>query len=242
VKQWKEQLKPYLPRPIHQLYNRIFSRSRIRKGLGDWFDLDWKRKALQADTRTWKDTYDLSWENWRQEDLSAIDIERLRAGVGQPRSLLDAGCGDGYLLHALRPQGTTLFGADLSGTGLRRARQRLGVDVHFAQCFLENLPFADRAMDVVVCAHTLEHVKNLDQAIAELKRITRHTLIILVPSQEYLPYTQDYHLHFFPKEVDLLRRANIAGARCDRYTVPPGLCAYQGDVLLLTADMSKEYS
>ncbi|RPH94464.1 class I SAM-dependent methyltransferase [candidate division KSB1 bacterium] len=237
---WKQRIKRITPRGIHRLYNRVVSRRIIGRIYGDWFDLDWKRKAAAADDRTWLATYDRSWEHWEQEDLSPQDVERICGLIGKGESVLDAGCGNGYLLAALAAKSGKPTGVDLSGTGLSLAYRRLGSTVHLAQAFLERLPFSDQSFNVVVSAHTLEHVRDLKRAIAEIIRVAEKRIIILVPSQEYLPYTQDYHLHFFPNEEDLLHVVNIPGARCERWTVPPDVCAFQGDVLLLTAELKRE--
>jgi len=112
------------------------------------------------------------------------------------------------------------------------------------QAFFEYLPFADNAFDVVVTAHTLEHVRDLQRSISEMKRVAAKQLLILVPCQEYLPYTEDYHIHFFPDEKALLREVNIDSAVCERYSVSNEIvdsdydCSYHGEVLLLTADLT----
>ena len=130
-----------------------------------------------------------------------------------------------------------MAGVDISGTALHKARKRLGEGVLLVQSFIENLPFASDSFDVVVSTHTIEHVKDMDKAVSELKRIATKNLVILVPKQEYLPYTEDYHLQFFPTEQVLLDRVGIKSARCERYVTGDETTNYQGDVLLLTADL-----
>jgi SAM-dependent methyltransferase len=224
---------------FHYIYNRIISRHRIKRRVGSWFEVDWKIKARNADRKTWVDVYDKSWENWSKQDLAPQDISRISDLAGPCKSLLDAGCGDGYLLDGLKHLTEFWMGIDLSKIALRRARKRFGANSSFTESFIEDLPFADDSFEVVVSAHTLEHVRNLERAVSELKRITSKKLIILVPSQEYLPYTEDYHLHFFTRREDLIKVVGIHNAKCIRYKNPPGDYMYQGDVLLLTADLAK---
>ncbi len=232
----KSMIKAILPKPLHYAYNRLVSRKKIRQLHGDWFDLEWKHRAANCDDETWRKVYNESWENWSQQDLSPIDLQKIDALIPENVSVLDAGCGDGYLLEALRGKGRTLSGIDLSEVAIVKARERLGTDILLQASKIEQLPFQDKAFDVVVSAHTLEHVREFEVAIAELRRVCTKRLIILVPSQEYLPYTEDYHLHFFPHDEDLLRRVNYPGAHLERYTVPTGICAYSGDILLLWID------
>ncbi|NQS97058.1 MAG: class I SAM-dependent methyltransferase [candidate division Zixibacteria bacterium] len=237
VMSWKSKLKSVIPRPIHYLYNRLFSKRIIQGKLGSWFDLEWKRKALSANDEIWIETYDEAWKNCREQDLSPADIRRIADKVIPGASALDAGCGDGYLIEALLSETSSLTGVDISRVALGLARRRLGADVPLIQAFLEKLPFRENAFDIVVSAHTLEHVKDIGKAVSEIKRVASRRIIILLPSQEYIPYSMDYHLHFFPREDDLLELVGLDQAVCERYTLPPGMCAYQGDVFILTADL-----
>ncbi len=231
-------LKKVCPRFLRLLYNRFVSKHLIQKTLGAWFNINWKEEALSADERTWIDTYDTAWSQEPLPDLSTEDLKRISALIDDHSSILDAGCGDGYLLEFLCQKSNCRTGLDLSRTALKLAHKRLSSSIPLIQGFIEALPFADDSFDVVICTHTLEHIKNLAESISELKRITNKQLIILVPSQEYLPYTMDYHLHFFPQEKDLLGCLNDDKARIERYTIPPGECIYQGDVLLMTLQKS----
>ncbi len=233
----KQKIRPYLPKSLLRLYNRTVSKRIIRRIHGDWLDVEWKKKAFSADHSTWIKAYDESWDHWQQPDLSSIDISRLKELIPGCDSLLDAGCGDGFLLHHLKDKYRKGYGVDLSGAGLKIASGKQLEGCTFTQSYLEALPFPDKCFDVVVSTHTLEHVKNLQQAVDELKRITGKYLFVLVPSQEYVTYSPDYHLHFFPREEDLLNVFAIKGAECVRYTIPPGECAYSGDVLLLASEI-----
>jgi len=232
----KALLKRIAPRWFRRLYNRLISRALIRRKLGSWFDIDWNRTAKERSTSEWTAVYDRSWENWAGQDLGARDVERLRAEISECDSLLDAGCGDGFLLENLRDLADVVLGVDLSRKGLLLARKRLGPTPLLVQSLLESLPFTDNSIDTVISTHTLEHVKELDAAIAELIRVARKKLVILVPCQDEVLYSEDYHLHYFPRPEDLLKRVGLPQAVCKRHTVEPGECAYEGDVLVLTAE------
>ncbi|MCF7809534.1 class I SAM-dependent methyltransferase [bacterium] len=233
----KSHIKRVLPRFLHHFYNRIVSRRKIADRLGSWFELDWKKKAENADTSTWVDVYDRYWEHWSKQDLSEKDLEKFLQSITKGSSVLDAGCGDGYLLDSLSNKCSMMTGVDISSAALQKARKRFGDNILLIQSFIENLPFADNSFDTVVSAHTLEHVKDIDKAVSELKRVAVKSLVILVPRQEYLPYTEDYHLQFFPTEQDLLDKVGIKGARCERYVTGNEKTNYQGDVLLLAVSL-----
>lgn len=116
-------------------------------------------------------------------------------------TLLDVGCGRGFFLNVarasardgsggLKPALHFLVGCDLLD------RVDLG-DAAYVTASAERLPFADRSFDTVTCFHTLEHTRDLGAAIAELRRVARRRLIVIVPRQRRFEYTLDLHLQFF---------------------------------------------
>jgi len=118
-------------------------------------------------------------------------------------SILDVGCGKGYLLKRLHDAGFhNLTGVDLATSSLYNEIEIINGNV-------EDLPFDNKSFDVVLCSHTLEHVLNLTQAISELKRVARKILIITVPRQRYYHYTLDGHINFFPEKSYLLKALDI---------------------------------
>jgi ubiquinone/menaquinone biosynthesis C-methylase UbiE len=70
---------------------------------------------------------------------------------------------------------------------------------------IESLPFADGEFDTVVCTHVIEHVLEYRQAIAELRRIARRRLIIVVPREREYRYSFNPHFNFFPYTHSFLR-------------------------------------
>jgi ubiquinone/menaquinone biosynthesis C-methylase UbiE len=84
---------------------------------------------------------------------------------------LDLGIGDGRLATAIRA--THLTGADVSQVALDRARARLP-DAELVRVEPdEPLPFADNQFDLVTCIETLEHVRDVQLALSEIRRVLR---------------------------------------------------------------------
>ena len=70
----------------------------------------------------------------------------------------------------------------------------------------ERLSFLEDSFDAVVSTHALEHVIDFEGAVAELRRVSRSLLIIVVPRERPFFYSLNLHLHFFPYlEAFLLR-------------------------------------
>ncbi|TCV97809.1 malonyl-CoA O-methyltransferase [Luteibacter rhizovicinus] len=95
------------------------------------------------------------------------------------RSVLDAGCGSGrYVLHALDRGATHVTGVDLSPPMLERARKALAArsavaNVALRQGSLTSLPIPDGFADLTVCGLVVGHLDHLQQALGELRRVTR---------------------------------------------------------------------
>jgi SAM-dependent methyltransferase len=109
-------------------------------------------------------------------------------------SVLDAGCGRGYLADRLTTVSPDVVGCDIVLGEELTNREGL----RFVEGTVERLPFDDDAFDTVVSTHTLEHVQRIDLALSELRRVTRRRLIVVVPRERPYRYSFNLHLHFFP--------------------------------------------
>jgi SAM-dependent methyltransferase len=95
-------------------------------------------------------------------------VEFVRS-LGTVAHALDLGCGDGRLTAEL--EAAQLTAADVSRVALDRARGRLG-DASFAELEPDApLPFGDGSFDLVLCAETAEHVRDLQLFLSEIRRV-----------------------------------------------------------------------
>jgi SAM-dependent methyltransferase len=91
------------------------------------------------------------------------------AALPRAERALDIGCGDGRLTAAL--DAAELTAADVSEVALGRARRRLP---HVELVPLrpdEPLPFEDNRFDLVLCAETIEHVRDVQLLLSEARRV-----------------------------------------------------------------------
>ncbi|HEU4734117.1 MAG TPA: class I SAM-dependent methyltransferase [Kofleriaceae bacterium] len=168
---------------------------------GPAFDLDFKERAFAMSARELALAYaalDAGGGRYRDSDTTPAQLDAIAAAARG--RVLEVGCGNGAVAERLRARhdvvavDVTLASAIETG---RRARCEVAV------AGLPALPFADRAFDTVVCAHTLEHIPDLYGAAAELRRVAARAIVI-VPRQRYYRYTVDYHVHFFPSAAPLI--------------------------------------
>jgi SAM-dependent methyltransferase len=117
--------------------------------------------------------------------------------------ILDAGCGSGPLMEALRSKDAVVSGFDLSPAMVELARQRLGEDADVRVADLgAPLPYPDDAFDLVVASLSLHYVKDWAAALAELRRVLKpggrligsiiHPTVyaIVYPEADYFALTQ----------------------------------------------------
>lgn len=114
--------------------------------------------------------------NFKRQALSLVE----RAG---PASILEVGCGEGYMLDALSLGGVTatLTGVDFSAEAIADARQRLGARAQFEQRDARELADDGRQFDMVMMLEVLEHIPDPAQMLPILERLTRRYLLLSVP-------------------------------------------------------------
>ena len=135
--------------------------------------------------------------------------EMLRlAGDVAGLEVLDAGCGSGPLMEALRARDAVVAGFDLSPAMVELARQRLGEDADLRVADLAApLPYPDDTFDLVVASLSLHYVEDWASALAELHRVLRpggrlvvaiiHPTVyaVVYPEADYFAltrYSEDY--------------------------------------------------
>ena len=98
-----------------------------------------------------------------------------------PRSVIDAGCGTGALLAALRERGCEVLGLEYSEAGLAYCRRR-GLEVR--KFDLENGSFDDgRSFDVAVSMEVAEHLpeRSADRYVDLLARLSKVIVMTAAP-------------------------------------------------------------
>jgi 2-polyprenyl-3-methyl-5-hydroxy-6-metoxy-1,4-benzoquinol methylase len=93
-------------------------------------------------------------------------------GLGKVERALDLGAGDGRLSASLDAAQVTA--ADVSAVALERARRRLPEATRVVELEPDAvLPLEDSAFDLVLCAETIEHVRDVQLFLSEIRRVLR---------------------------------------------------------------------
>ncbi len=142
-------------------------------------------------------------------------IEKISSHLGPQKihsdiSVLDVGCGAGFLSNELARHQYAVTGVDLSEESLKVAQkfdQTQSVRYQVADAY--RLPFADQSFDVLTAMDFLEHVENPKEVIKEFSRVLRpnglfifHTFnrnplsyLIIIKSVEWFVKNTPPHMH-----------------------------------------------
>jgi SAM-dependent methyltransferase len=132
----------------------------------------------------------------------APHLQAFVRGLGPVPSALDLGCGDGRLTSELRAEELTV--ADVSEVALERARSRLPAATAVQLTPDEPLPLADGSFDLVLCVETIEHVRDVQLLLSEVRRVLRPggRLAITTPAHGRLTgldvFLRGFERHFDP--------------------------------------------
>lgn len=103
-------------------------------------------------------------------------------GLHAGHSLLDVGCGKGFMLHdfALLIPGLVVEGIDVSAYVIEHAIEDMRAHVQVADA--KRLPFGDKSFDVVVSINTIHNLARAEcgQALREIERVARRGAFITV--------------------------------------------------------------
>ena len=94
--------------------------------------------------------------------------------------LLEVGCGRGHLLRVIQDAGARASGVDLNPQAIAQ-----GEADDMAVASATHLPFPDAHFDGLVSVHAIEHLPDLDTALAEMVRVVRPggRIVLIYPAE-----------------------------------------------------------
>jgi ubiquinone/menaquinone biosynthesis C-methylase UbiE len=143
---------------------------------------------VYTSTNHHKHTHSNRFYQWHLQEVMGCLYDVIAAT--EPRNVLDAGCGEGYVLDFIsrRNPDLKLVGVDLSEQAVQYAKEHFGQRAEFRKGSVYKLPFSDKSFDTVVCSEVLEHLDDAGRAIAELRRVARKAVVITVPREPYFQW------------------------------------------------------
>lgn len=122
------------------------------------------------------------------------------------KTVLDVASGEGYGAALMSQVGRHVMGVDLNTDAVAHATNKYrSTRLQFEAADICDLPYDDGRFDVITCFETIEHVKEHDQVMRELKRVLKPNGILIIST----PDLKSTHHHagngqnpFHLKELD----------------------------------------
>lgn len=104
-----------------------------------------------------------------QKDEKRLEFLVSKVMVCSPSSILDVGCGSGYLVRRLRALGVKALGVDFSDYAGKE------IPDWFIVVDASKLPFDDETFDLVISTDFFEHLpeEKIDEVYKEMKRVSK---------------------------------------------------------------------
>lgn len=109
------------------------------------------------------------------------DMKQLLNGANV-NSVLDVGCGEGFVINCLNLPAIT--GVDISKNALKVAKDK-NQNCNLCTGSVYDLSFKKNSFDLVIATEVLEHLKNPDSALQEIRRVSKNYCIFSVPNEPY---------------------------------------------------------
>jgi SAM-dependent methyltransferase len=117
--------------------------------------------------------------------LEKLFIDRATYGWGKrfPKftkngSALDIGCGNGKYLSFLKHHGWNVRGVEIGESGAKAAKELFDIDVHVGP--LETAPFDEESFDYISMFHSLEHVYDPRETVANVYELLKRDGVFYV--------------------------------------------------------------
>lgn len=108
----------------------------------------------------------------------------------QGRIVLDIASGEGYGANLLASQATFVHGVDVSGEAAAHAADKYRREnLLYRQGSATAIPLEDAAVDLVVSFETIEHLREHDEMMAEIRRVLRPNGMLIMSSPDKRNYS-----------------------------------------------------
>lgn len=132
---------------------------------------------------SWYGTY-LEGPDTYQAHVIAPNILRM-LGIKKGDTVLDLACGEGYFSRLMKDTGAIVTGIDLSSELIARAKEK-SADIEYIVSAAHDTKLKKEYFDKVVTVLAFENIKNIDETMAEIKRILKKDgtffLVLLHPA------------------------------------------------------------
>lgn len=151
--------------------------------------------------------------------------------------VLDIACGEGYGSNLLAEKANYVYGVDISEETVIEAKEKyIKPNLEFKSGSTSSIPLEDNSIDVVVSFETIEHHKEHEQMMLEIKRVLKPTGMLIISSPDKRTYTDvsgnnnPHHVkELYFKELDSLLNRYFLNTRHHFQKMIHGSILYQKD-------------
>lgn len=103
-----------------------------------------------------------------------------------PKTVLDAGCGEGFTLNKLMLNqiGQSIEGVEYTKEAIAFGK-KLFPKANIKHGSIYDLPYKDNSFDLVVCTEVLEHLEDPKKAMSEIARVSKKYVVLSVPNEPF---------------------------------------------------------
>lgn len=157
------------------------------------------------------------WLHARSYEFVDNYLEKLRGTNKKKISILDVGCGAGYLLNCFKEQGyTDLSGLDPAKDCRVAAKKLYGIEL--ATATLEEYQ-TKRKFDLVILGSVLEHMSQIDEVVEKIKLLLKPDglLYLCVPDADHMgAVLNEPFLEFSLEHINYFTRGSLCNLLCSR--------------------------
>jgi ubiquinone/menaquinone biosynthesis C-methylase UbiE len=103
-----------------------------------------------------------------------LAIYKFCSGFVEGKYVLDVGCGEGFGTYYLSEKAKKIIGIDNSPESIELAKKNYNREnIEFIQMDAEKLEFPDETFEIVVSMAVIEHVKDYESYLREMKRVLK---------------------------------------------------------------------
>ena len=131
-------------------------------------------------------------------DDSIINYEHLHryrfaTELTRGKKVLDLACGEGYGSFMLAEEANEVIGIDIDEATIKHASSRYEKEnLRFIKGSITDIPIKEeKTFDVIVCFEALEHIKEHDELMREVKRLLKTDGIFIVSTPNKYTYTDE---------------------------------------------------
>jgi len=128
---------------------------------------------------------------------SELKIEHLhRYGIASfftpEKIVLDIACGEGYGVDIIAGKAKYVYGVDISNEAINHAKLKYkSSNIEFLTGSVTKIPLLDSSVDVVTSFETLEHLKDHNTMLTEIKRVLKSNGILIISTPDKKTYSDD---------------------------------------------------